>query len=153
MRATKFLINGVLKTKNYFYFIFFDIILICRTITILKESKKVIKKISFNQISSELTSELIYLYKDLVFCKKEFSVSGKLLKLILDVQTSILNNQKRIPRIDKIHNLYSSVRKTLEINFWLERLYCAHVISEAAYEKLSDKTLELNFLLRRELRF
>ena len=101
------------------------------------EKKNVIKEKSF-----EFAVEIVYLYRGLVE-KKEFVLSKQILRLGTSIGANIRQAEHAQSKADFIHKLSISLKEANETEYWLDLLFETKYLSEAEFQNIKNKIVEI----------
>jgi four helix bundle protein len=101
------------------------------------EKKNVIKEKSF-----EFAVEIVYLYKVLVE-KKEFVLSKQILRSGTSIGANIREAEHAQSKADFIHKLSISLKEANETEYWLDLLFETKYLSEAEFQNIKNKIVEI----------
>ncbi|WP_178990625.1 four helix bundle protein [Winogradskyella schleiferi] len=97
--------------------------------------------------SFDFAVNIVNLYKDLAYNKKEFVMSRQLLKSGTSIGANVREAEFAQSKLDFISKMSISLKEANETDYWLDLLHATEFLSEDEFDKFKPKSQEMLRLL------
>ena len=99
--------------------------------------RNVIKEKSFS-----FALDVIYVYKKVIFEKKEFVMSKQFLRSGTSVGANVRESEYAQSKADFIHKLSIALKEANETEYWLDLLHCSCYVGNDDFKNVKEKVTE-----------